>query len=311
MSGRTCRPEPPRSERRYYSCAGKDCILSGRASACPSRNVKAEALEAAVWDHVVGLLSDPGRLADQFMRCLAAGQDDAVAQAADEQLALRRRRLDRQEGRLLDAYQAEVIGLEELAARRQQIVLQRQALERQQTEQDQLRQRRHKTQEVLGSLATFTERIRDRLQTASFADQRAILELVIERITIHDSSLEIRHVIPLRSPSPNQIGVTDAGVRLRSDGVNRAAQALGDHTGPASRGAQEHDLRPSDSEGAGGTQAGFKLGALRRAQLTDEQGWVHPLHLLPAPASHKTSVGNALGACHHPFPIWMLCRTTA
>ena len=31
-------------------------------AACPSRNVKAEEIEAAVWDHVAGLLASPERL---------------------------------------------------------------------------------------------------------------------------------------------------------------------------------------------------------------------------------------------------------
>jgi site-specific DNA recombinase len=225
MFGRTYQARARQPERRYYCCHGKDCILSARERACPSRLVKAPELDAAVWEHVVGLLGDPAQLAAQFTRCVTAGEDDDAAHVADEQLAARRRRLERQEARLLDAYQAEVIDLAELAARRRQLGQQRDALERQRAEQQRRRQRHRQTQEVLSSLAAFTDRIQDRLQAASLADRRAILELVIERIIVHagTGSLEIRHAIPLRSPSPGRTKPAVLDAQLRSDGVGPTA----------------------------------------------------------------------------------------
>jgi site-specific DNA recombinase len=198
MFGRTYKARARQPERRYYCCHGKDCIVSARESVCPARLVKAAELEAAVWEHVVGLLGDPAQLAAQFTRCVTAGEEDDAAHAADEQLASRRRRLERQEARLLDAYQAEVIDLAELAARRRQLEQQRDVLERQRAEQQRRRQRHRRAQEVLSSLAAFTDRIQARLQAASLADRRAILELVIDRIIVHagTGNLEIRHVIP-------------------------------------------------------------------------------------------------------------------
>ncbi len=58
-------------QRQYYECHGRDCILSARTAVCPSRAVKAEAIERAVWEHVAGLLAEPARLLDQF-DCFAA-----------------------------------------------------------------------------------------------------------------------------------------------------------------------------------------------------------------------------------------------
>ena len=119
MFGRTYRATAAQPERRSYSCHGKDCILSARESACPSRNVRAEELERAVWGHVAALLDDPAQLLAQFERFTAvAGAGDARERAAEQQLATRLDRLVRAERRLLDAYQAGVISLAELAERR-------------------------------------------------------------------------------------------------------------------------------------------------------------------------------------------------
>jgi hypothetical protein len=45
---------------------GKDVTKSARLTACPSRSVRGEAIEAAVWAHVAGMLADPERLVAQF-----------------------------------------------------------------------------------------------------------------------------------------------------------------------------------------------------------------------------------------------------
>src|SRR4051812_21625525 len=78
MFGRTYAARGKQPERRYYQCHGKDCILSARPAACPSRNVKAEEIEAAVWDHVAGLLASPERLATVLVssvRMLSTNRD--------------------------------------------------------------------------------------------------------------------------------------------------------------------------------------------------------------------------------------------
>jgi len=105
-------------EYRYYVCYGKDALLSLRAAPCPRQSVKAAELEAAVWAHVTRLLSDPVRLLTQFRALGRAADGDSREQAEGAGLRARLERLGRQEQRLLDAYQGEVISLAELAGPR-------------------------------------------------------------------------------------------------------------------------------------------------------------------------------------------------
>jgi hypothetical protein len=53
------------------------------------------------------------------------------------------------------------------------------------------------------------------------------LQLVIDRIIVHDGSLEIRHVIPLRSPPPGRESTADPVARLRSDRMNESKLVRG------------------------------------------------------------------------------------
>ncbi len=128
----------------------------------------------------------------------------------------------------MDAYQAEVITLEELAERRTNLAQQRRVLTKQREHGEQLRQQRVRAQETLSSVRRFCERIRARLAMVSFDEQQTILQLLIERIIVGDEILEIRHVIPLdHPPAADRHDVPPW--RLRSDGSRTAKPVLPRH----------------------------------------------------------------------------------
>src|SRR5215217_5927353 len=104
--------------RRYYRCAGTDALTTAREAKCPRARIEAEPLEQAVWGHVVGLLRDPAQLQAQFERFLAEAEGPGAEDAAGVKLRARLDRLDRADQRLLEAYQAEVISLDELSGQR-------------------------------------------------------------------------------------------------------------------------------------------------------------------------------------------------
>ena len=230
--------------RQIYECSGKDCVLSARTTACPSRSVHAEEIEPVVWNHVVGLLADPDQLLAQFDR-FAAAAGSAREQATEQQLRTRLDRTARADKRLLDAYQAGAVSLSELSERRQHLAQGRRGLEQQQEGQTRLRQRQLQAEAVRTNVAAFCERIRGRLAEPTLAEKQAILQLVVERIIVGDGSLEIRHVIPLRSLPPGSNGpAPPKATRLRMDGVDRAS--LRRHLGPQRR---QRPLQPGPAVG--------------------------------------------------------------
>jgi site-specific DNA recombinase len=195
MSGVTHRDRQGRVVA-YYRCAGKDPVAHGRDRPCPEPSPRVAELDAAVWAHVRGLLDDPATLLAQFDAARAAdppGEDRTEAQL---------RRLDREERRLLDAYQAEAIDLAELKARQEQIRARRQALVAGREQQARLRAEREAAGRVYADLTTFCARLRTRLDGASVEERQKVLQLVIERVIVGADTLEVRHVIPLRPPAP-------------------------------------------------------------------------------------------------------------
>lgn len=221
MFGRTEQARRQRAERRIYTCHGKDRILSAREQICPQRPVKADELEAAIWDHVVALLADPTQLLAQFHQFSQGVIDGGEAEQTETQrLIARIERVGREQKRLLDAYQSEVITLDELAQRRDELARRRAALLAQQEQQRRLRDERARAQEVLVDLTAFCERVHSRLAEVTFAEKQAILQLLIERVIVGPGTLEIQHVIPLSSPGPGPALPDNSPIaQLRSDGV--------------------------------------------------------------------------------------------
>jgi site-specific DNA recombinase len=258
-----------RRVHRYYMWHGKDTVARDRACRCPQSRTRAEELDAVVWGHVRGLLDDPATLAAQFEeRAREADAVDSASDTAGPKCEAQLRRLDREEQRLLDAYQAEAIEIDELERRREQIRVRRHVLAIQREQGQRLCSERQTAREVWAELSAFCERVRSRLDEATLAERQRILQLLIDRIIVGPDSLEIRHVIPLgglraesASPSPAdpdgsgggegnepEERPTDPGARLRSDGVEDAQRMIGvgpefaQHRRIQVRAVGDHDL---------------------------------------------------------------------
>ena len=208
---------------RYYRCAGTDPIGCARAERCPRARIDADRLDRAVWEHVVGLLCGPERLLAQFEHFAAeAAAADEHAGSPEAQIRARLERLGRADRRLLEAYEAGVVSLAELGERREGIARQRRMADEQREQLCRLRERRLRAHAVVDGLAAFSARIGERLHTAVIAERQAILQLVVERIIVHDDHIEIEHVIPLHGPDPGpERRAPQPDRRLRSEGLGR------------------------------------------------------------------------------------------
>jgi site-specific DNA recombinase len=301
MYGVTTYGKPGQAVHRYYKCHGKDTVARDRACRCTQTPAKVEELDAAVWGHVRSLLEDPATLAAQFegLARLAGSSDDD--RAAVRRWEAQLQRLDREEQRLIDAYQSEVIDLEELRARREQIRGHREVLTTQRDQEQRSSAERRAAKAMWSDIEAFCRRVRSRLGEADLAERQRILQLLIERVIVGEDSLEIRHVIPLGraggDPSgpgwegPARPGDGEGGrpkeppgprpnCRLRSDGVGPTELAALDPR-VALEPVTDDDLaggRPEDPLGdIGPTGQGDREDRHQPGHGTPEPGLVRPL----------------------------------
>ena len=244
MCGVTSSGAGGRRQHRYYICHGKDTLARDRA--CPARSPGPGSRNSTRPSGTTS--SGCSTTRPRWPRSSRSGPEqadalDADADAAGQKWEALLRRLDREEQRLIDAYQAEAIDLDELKQRREQIQGRRLVLTVQRDQEQRLRCERQTAKEVWADLTAFCERVRSRLDEATLAERQRILQLLIDRVIVGEDALEIRHVIPLGrlKAEPADPGPTDPtgsgggegeepegstpsglGARLRSDGVERA-----------------------------------------------------------------------------------------
>ena len=188
------------ASHRYYYCRNHDPLRAGgQDRRCPERNIRADELDAFVFEQVRDALLRPD--------VLLAGEHAVATRAPapdDELLAAQLSRLDRkadaalaERGRLVDLYQAGLIELvemqrraKELDTRRCSIDEQRQSLAEQRTElakDNRLRQR----------IGAFAERAAATLDGLDFDQRQKLLRLVIDEVRVTGWNVEIRLRIPL------------------------------------------------------------------------------------------------------------------
>ena len=189
---------------RYYTCRNHD-VLRARSEdrLCPERSIRADALDEYVFEQVRGALLDPQQL--------LAGERVVLAGAPDENelIAGQLKRLDNtidakqaERARLLDAYQAGLLDLDELTrrtsaltARHNQLVQERETLTARSAELTTQNRLRHR-------LAGFSDRIAASLDQLDFEGRRRLLRLVVETVRVSGWRVEIHLKIPLANDPP-------------------------------------------------------------------------------------------------------------
>ena len=112
------------------------------------------------------------------------------------------RKTERQIDRLVDAFTAEVLTLDELKTRRAGLQERIRILAQQ--EQDVHRQHHQQLhlREFSANIETLCRAVRSGLQTLPFTERRKIIELLIDRVLISHDIIDIRYAIPLTGWSP-------------------------------------------------------------------------------------------------------------
>jgi site-specific DNA recombinase len=252
---------------RYYLCPHHDPVRAGgQDRRCTERRIRADELDAFVFDQVQALLARP--------ELLAAGEAAVAAQAPvpdDELLSAQLARLDRraqaaqaERRRLADLYQAGVIEAAELArraaelqSRRQHLDGERQALTTQRAEltaHNRLGQR----------IEAFAARALTGLDRLDFDGRQQLLRLMLEDVRVQGWQVELRLRIPLDQTSPDDTATPAlprrTGTRDRSPrGPGQAKEGVSSNDGlrsigqrlPDLPGLPDHARVPADPPAAG------------------------------------------------------------
>jgi site-specific DNA recombinase len=180
----------------YYMCSGKFKKSAMGRTHCPSRFAPAGQLEDLVWQDLCEVLTHPAELAQALERAHGGQWLPQELQARHENLRKGRASLGQQLDRLTEAYLHNIIPLPEYERRRRELEQREQALAEQEV---QLCAQAERHEEIAGlaiAIDDFCARVQAGLINANFEQKRQLIELLVDRVIVTDTEVEIRYVIP-------------------------------------------------------------------------------------------------------------------
>ncbi len=193
----------------YYRCVGTDAYRFGGQPACHNRQVRADLLEAAVWNDVRELLAPPDRIQHEYERRLnEQHQDDTHV---GEQLTGLIQRSKRGIARLIDAYQDGRLEKHEFepriaAARGRLAQLEAAAQEAadRTTQQEALRL-------VIGQLHEFAGRVQQSLEHADWQLRRELIRALVKRVELGEHQIRVVYKVSPCDRDPEGRSRQDCG----------------------------------------------------------------------------------------------------
>jgi site-specific DNA recombinase len=200
----------------YYGCDGRSTVDTGRPERCRAHRVRAERLDAVVWEALASWLENPAMLAREVEAWRAGRSDHRRRDQERGRLEAERRQLERQLERLLDAYQEGAMRIEELKARRARIEQAREQNRLRREEKAAEDQDAARLERISEDLAAFAAALRKGMGELDFAGRQRLVRLLVERVVVTGTDVAIEHVIPL--------GGRFSGLRPPDGGVLQGAQ---------------------------------------------------------------------------------------
>jgi len=206
----------------YYRCLGSDGYRYEHGQVCASKPVRTDYVDKVVWDHISNLLADPQLIRAEIDRRLdqlrTVDPTTAQHQRLEQALAKTTAALHR----LINAYQEELISIDELRERTPELRSRENSLRSQlDTVATQLVDREAYLK-LAENLENFLTRLRGNAEQASLNEQQRVLRLLVKDVLIGPKRILIRHSIPTSGgPTRPSKEVTDGDPDEEADPSSR------------------------------------------------------------------------------------------
>jgi site-specific DNA recombinase len=195
-----------RTSRRklfYYRCLGSDDYRYPEGRRCTNRPVRQDALDALIWAEVIRLLENPSLVHQEIDRRLAALRTEPPITVKRESLIKTLARIRGAIARLIEAYQEELLSLEELRTRMPPL-RQREATTEAQLAAFEAELTDAETYVTLAqSLEGFLAKLHEAAHTLALVDRQRVVRLILKEVQVGPDTLVLRHSIPVPGNHPD------------------------------------------------------------------------------------------------------------
>ena len=195
----------------YYKCIGSDSWRKLGGPVCDnSRFVRQELLDQIVWAEVIRLLEEPALIQQELDRRLAAARSSDPTKKREQSLQRELTQVGKGMERLLNAYQEELLSIEQLRERMPGLRQRQQTLRAElQAIADQANDRTVFLR-LAETLTAFLARLRSAAETLSVIERQRIVRLLVKEVLVGEDTITIRHSIPIPSGPPQNGGSESA-----------------------------------------------------------------------------------------------------
>ncbi|MEE8287768.1 MAG: recombinase family protein [Gammaproteobacteria bacterium] len=203
----------------YYRCLGSDAYRYANGRLCASRPMRQDALDEVVWKSVIELLQDPALIQAEIDSRIEAARESRPTKRREESLRKQHIRFEKQMTRLLDAYQEELLSLEELRRRMSELTKRARTIELELVALETSAEDEQRYLKIAESVEAFLGRLQTTANTVDVEARQKVLRLLVKEILVDHDTITIKHSIPVtgRESSPPGPGETDTpGYLMRS-----------------------------------------------------------------------------------------------
>ena len=208
----------------YYRCLGSDDYRYEGGRVCANKPVRADYLDAVVWEHITGLLADPHLLRAEINKRLdqARTADPAVTQRQRLELALAK--ATKAITNMIEAFQEQLLTIDELRGRMPDLRARETSLRGQIEALDAQLADRELYLKLADNLDRFLAQLRDKADVSSVQERQRVLRLVVKDILIGPDKITIRHRIPVRDDA--NAGHSDSQAEPAAEGDHSPSYPL-------------------------------------------------------------------------------------
>jgi site-specific DNA recombinase len=231
----------------YYRCFGQDGYRALGEKLCGNRGLRVDVLEEAVWADVCGLLSQPGRIEQEYARRCQGGPSAGADE--DGRLTKRLQRAKAGLARLLDAYEAGLVERAEFEARVRRLQEEVKRVEGQRAAAQSQRAAAEELRGAVSQVEAFARRVQQGLAEASWQARREIIRALVKRVEVNEEEVRVIYKVPPHPfvEGPERGRLQDCGGRFTATpspencaGAFRRTQLKPSRTPLAGRGLFHH-----------------------------------------------------------------------
>jgi site-specific DNA recombinase len=182
----------------YYRCLGSDDYRYQGGRVCGNKPVRADYLDTVVWDHITHLLADPALIRAEISKRLEQARTADPATRQRKRLELALAKATTAITRMIEAFQEQLITIDELRSRMPDLRARETNLRGQVDALDAQLADQEAYLKLADDLEGFLTQLRASTSGASVPERQRVLRLLVKDVLIGPEKITIRHRIPIR-----------------------------------------------------------------------------------------------------------------